>query len=182
MTQNTVADVTDYFDIKLPKDLPLIAAHHPISDKKFKSSKLDLSDLSVLQDFVTGVVSGHISHILKSEPIPTQKTNLLPNGKSAVLPVVGNNIIEIVKNTDKDVLIAVYTPFCDHCKNLFPAYDLLVRAVAAEPRIVIAKINAAANDIPSAWAIKGYPTLLWFPAKDKPYKKTPLPRPYWDAG
>ena len=73
-----------------------------------------------------------------------------------------------------------------------------------ESRIVIAKINALANDIPASWGVKAFPTLLWFPAKDKPYKVylyipsdpdslltvkfqpidqgTPVPKSYWDAG
>jgi hypothetical protein len=56
--------------------------------------------------------------------------------------------------------------------------------VQAESRIVIAKIDGSANDLPANWEVKGFPALLWFPAKDKPYKGEggPKPRPYWDAG
>jgi hypothetical protein len=65
-----------------------------------------------------------------------------------------------------------------------PTVDMLAKAVQAEPRIVIAKIDASANDLPNHWSIKSYPTLLWFPAKDKPYKEEgiAIPRHYWDGG
>ena len=65
-----------------------------------------------------------------------------------------------------------------------PTIDILAKAVAAENRILIAKIDGQANDLPASWNIKTYPALLWFPAKDKdkPYDKDPVPRPYWDAG
>ena len=54
----------------------------------------------------------------------------------------------------------------------------------AESRIVVAKIDGTANDLPPSWGVKTYPVLLWFPAKDKPYRDpaVPVPRPYWDAG
>lgn len=61
--------------------------------------------------------------------------------------------------------------------------DILAKAVAAEDRIAIVKIDGTANDLPLSWNAKTFPMLLWFPAKDKPYRERgPLPRSYWDAG
>ena len=101
-----------------------------------------------------------------------------------VIRVVGDTLMETVATPDKDVLLAVFAPYCAHCKKLMPTYDLLGRAVQGESRIVIAKIDGIANDIPLHWGVKNYPTLLWFPASDKPYSDNtvPMPKPYWDAG
>ena len=86
----------------------------------------------------------------------------------------------------KDVLLVVFAPWCTHCKKLLPTYEILARAVQGEPRIVVAKINGETNDIPAAWGVKAYPTLLWFRASDKDQLKDDLsalaPRDYWDAG
>lgn len=179
MTESSVADVIEYFGIDTEKDLPMIAAHQPTSDSKFKSKRIDISNAEEMQEFVVGVLTGLIPKVLKSEPLHKKGAN---NGP--VKRLVGSNVIEAVSAPDKDVLLAVVMPWCAQCKKVLPTFDLLGRAVQGDSRIVIAKIDGAANDIPALWGVKNYPTLLWFPARDKPYKNgaIPTPRPYWDAG
>ena len=178
MVNDAVADVVEYFNIDVNSDLPIIVAHEPSNDRKYKSKTFKILDKESLQDFVTGVVTGLIPHILKSEPIP--KSSKSPN---FVLQAVGLNVIDIVSDPNKDVLLEVYAPWCEHCKRLRPTYEVLGKAVQGEPRIKIVKIDGTANDLPQTWGVKGYPALLWFPAKDKPYKnQTPIPRSYWEAG
>ena len=194
MTQS-VADVLEYFEINLDKDIPMIAAHQPTNDYRFKSKLLDIHDRDSLLEFVAGVVQGIVPKVIKSEPVPQpkpkQQTLVSTTGAASsgpgelVVKAVGSTVVGIVGEEDKDVLLAVYTPWCPACKKLVPSYNVLAKAVQGEPRVVIAKINAAANDIPSSWGVKGQPALLWFPAKDKPYTGRggmPQPRPYWDAG
>ena len=129
---------------------------------------------------MAGVLSGRVRRLLKSEPTPKKAKA----GSSQVVKLVGNTVIDAVSQGDKDVLLSVYAPWCQHCRRLAPTLDILARAVAADDRIVIAKIDGTANDLPPHWGVKTYPALLWFPAKDKPYPeaKGPTPRPYWDAG
>jgi len=188
LTQSGVADVVEYFDVDMMKDLPLITAHLPVGDYKYKSKRISLLDEEDMLSFVTGVLNGKISKVLKSEPLPKSYTTATgstgSNGKGPVIKAVGNNIVEIVSTVEKDVLLAVYAPHSTHSKRLLPTYDLLGKAVEAEHRIMIVKIDGNANDIPTSWGVKGYPVLLWFPAKDKPYPigTVPTPRQYWDAG
>ena len=97
------------------------------------------------------------------------------------------------------LLLLLYTLKCENCKKLLPSYDILAIAVEGESnRIIIAKIDLTLNDIPLLWLnmIKNNhphsPSLLWFPAKDKPYNNNnnqdnnkiiiPVPKPYWDSG
>lgn len=177
LTHAGVADVVEYFDVDMDSEVPVIAGHMPSGDTKYKSSIISLNSKQDMMDFVQGVISGKISKILKSEPIP--KTN-----KGPVMKAVANTVLSLVSQPEKDVLLAVYSSHFVPSKRLLPTYDLLGKAVEAENRIAIVKIDTALNDIPTSWAIKGYPVLLWFPAKDKPYQpdRTPFPRPYWDAG
>ena len=179
MLDNNVADVLEFFGVDASKDLPIIVAHDPTSDSKYKSKTLTSLDDSHMQSFTKGVLQGTIKKIVKSEPVPA------PRGKGVhVVQAVGTTVVDIVSEPGKDVLLELYAPWCAHCKKLRSTYDILGRAVAAESRIVIAKMDATANDVPSAWNVKNFPTLLWFPAKDKPYNEDtgPIPRPYWDAG
>lgn len=185
MVEGSVPDVVDYFSVDLSTDLPLIVAHDPSQDFKYKSQKLsDPTDATLQQEFVAGVLTGAIRKVLKSEPVPRQVGKVV----KPVIQAVGSNVIALVSQVDKDVLLEVYSPNCVHCMRLRPTYDILGRAVQGDVRIVIAKIDGLANDLPASWGVKGYPTLLWFPAKDKPYKvgkdgiAAPSPKPYWDAG
>jgi len=65
----------------------------------------------------------------------------------------------------KDVLIEFYAPWCGHCKNLAPKFEKLGESFADTPTIVIAKIDATENDTPVD--IRGFPTLMFYPADDK---------------
>ena len=57
MADSAVADVVTFFEVDVKTDLPLIVAHSPSADNKFKSKKLDFSDANGLEDVLTvGVV------------------------------------------------------------------------------------------------------------------------------
>lgn len=131
-----------------------------------------------LTDFVVSVIEGSAKHTIKSEPIPVKSIS------DYVVKAVGSTLLSIIGKEDNDVLLIVNSPKCKSCSKHRPTYEVLAKAFQGEDRIVIAKIDGVLNDLPSAWKITDYPTLLWFPAKDKPYDNVDsiLPHPYWDAG
>ena len=55
MAQSAVADVVEYFDIDVNKDIPMIVAHQPVSDLKYKSKKIDIKNKELIQEFVAGM-------------------------------------------------------------------------------------------------------------------------------
>ena len=61
--------------------------------------------------------------------------------------MVGLNFEEIVKNSEKDVLVEFYAPWCGHCKALAPKYDELALRVNRNKNLVIAKIDSTKNEI-----------------------------------
>ncbi|KAG0379067.1 protein disulfide-isomerase precursor, partial [Mortierella sp. AD032] len=77
---------------------------------------------------------------------------------------------QVVHDNHKDVLIEYYAPWCGFCKRLAPIYDTL-GAMYKGSNIVIAKMDAVANDIPSSvpFAVDGYPTIKFKKAGSKDY-------------
>jgi len=99
---------------------------------------------------------------------------LQPNVKSEEVPekndgpvkvVVGKSFEAIVMDPTKDVLIEFYAPWCGHCKSLSPKFDKLGESFKGHDSVVIAKVDATENDTPVD--IKGFPTILFYPADDK---------------
>ena len=115
--------------------------------------------LSLSQDYIAGKLTATV----RSEPIPA-------NNDGPVTVVVGKTFESIVMDTNKDVFIEFYAPWCGHCKSLAPKYEQLGKAFEAEPNVVIAKVDGTENDTPVD--VQGFPTLFFYPANNK---ANPLP-------
>jgi len=118
-------------------------------------------------------IRAHVKAFHAGELKPTLKSEEAPADNSGpVRVVVGTTFNDIVLDTTKDVLIEFYAPWCGHCKALTPVFDQLGEKFANNDNIVIAKIDATANDIDHpAVHVQGFPTILFFAANGK---DTPL--------
>ena len=65
-----------------------------------------------------------------------------------------------------DVLVDFYAPWCGHCKTLAPAVAALAARHAADPTLIVAAIDATANDV-AGHAVAAFPTVKLFPAGEK---------------
>jgi len=111
-----------------------------------------------LKSWVSGVLDGSISPNVKSEAIPE-------SNDGPVKVIVGKTFDEIVMDSSKDVLVEFYAPWCGHCKALTPKYEELGKMFKDDSTVVIAKVDATANDTPAE--VQGFPTIILYPAGDK---------------
>ncbi|XP_064201545.1 protein disulfide isomerase family A, member 7 [Anguilla rostrata] len=120
-------------------------------------------DGKALERFLEDYFAGRLKRYLKSEPVPE-------GNSGPVKVVVAETFEEVVNDPEKDVLIEFYAPWCGHCKNLEPKYTELGEQLSGDPNVIIAKMDATANDVPTGYDVQGFPTIYFAPAgkKDTP--------------
>jgi protein disulfide isomerase family A protein 3 len=148
----------DEFNIKGASDKPAIAGKDA-SGQKFVMA--DEFSMDALEKFCNDLLDDKLEPYLKSEAVPEQT--------EPVKILVAKNFNDIVQD-DKDVLMEFYAPWCGHCKSLAPKYDELAKKLEDEDTVVIAKMDATANDVPKPYDVRGFPTLYFKPAGQKAKK------------
>ena len=125
--------------------------------KKFIVNDLSADGLkTALDDYESGALPPYY----KSEPVP--ETNDEP-----VKVIVGTTFNEMVLDNDNYVLVEVYAPWCGHCQQLEPIYKELGEKTASLDNLVIAKIDATANEHETI-NIEGFPTIYLYKPGSKP--------------
>ncbi|KAH0542932.1 hypothetical protein FGG08_002701 [Glutinoglossum americanum] len=144
---------------------PAFAIQETAKNQKFPFDQSKKITQKAIDEFVQEFVDGKMAPSIKSEPIPEKQDG-------PVYVVVANNYEQIVKDDTKDVLVEFYAPWCGHCKALAPKYEELAALYFNNPdyasKVIVAKVDATANDVPEE--IAGFPTIKLYPAgaKDKP--------------
>ncbi|KAK9996922.1 hypothetical protein SO802_021608 [Lithocarpus litseifolius] len=100
-------------------------------------------------------MDGNLKPFIKSKPIP--ETNNEP-----VKVVVAESLHDMVFNSGKNVLLDFYAPWCGLCKKLAPILEEVAVSFENDTDVLIAKLDATENDIPSDnFEVQGYPTLYF---------------------
>lgn len=149
------SELTEYGFDYVAGDKPVVGARDKDSQKFIMKDEFSVENL---EKFVKDFKDGKLEPYLKSEPIPETQ--------GPVKVAVAKNFADLVANTEKDVFIEFYAPWCGHCKKLTPVYDEVGKELADEPGVDIVKMDATANDVPPLFEVHGFPT-LYFYKKDK---------------
>ncbi|KAF7130493.1 hypothetical protein RHSIM_Rhsim10G0129000 [Rhododendron simsii] len=120
--------------------------------QKYLKTKLNPDHIATwLKDYM----DGNLKPFVKSEPIP--EINNEP-----VKVVVSDSLQAMVFNSGKNVLLEFYAPWCGHCQKLAPILDEVAVSYENDPDVIIAKLDATANDFPNdTFDVQGFPTLYF---------------------
>ncbi|PIA19000.1 protein disulfide isomerase, partial [Coemansia reversa NRRL 1564] len=157
---NKFASQADH--LNLEHKWPAFAIQKQANLDKFPFSQDEKITEEGIDAFVKDFIGDKLEPSYKSEPIPE-------SNDGNVFVLVSKQFNEVVFDKSKDVLVEAYAPWCHHCRSLVPIYEKLGSILKHNKNLVISKMDAIANDVPSsesALQIYGFPTIVLVSGKN----------------
>lgn len=150
--------ILEFFGMKKEEvpSMRLIRLEEDMAKYKPESDAITAANI---EGFVQKFMDGKLKKHLLSQDVPDDWD------KNSVLVLVSSNFDEIAFNSEKDVLVEFYAPWCGHCKQLAPIYDQLGDKFKDNDAVVIAKMDATANELEHT-KITSFPTLKLYKKGD----------------
>lgn len=147
--------ILEFFGIKKEMGVVVRIIHLHEGVDKYVPDFTDMTEENLVK-FGNDYLEGSLTKHLNTEEVPEDWD------AKEVKVLVGKNFEEVAFDETKDVLVEFYAPWCGHCKKLEPIYDELGEAFKDVPDVVIAKMDATANEVADV-TVRGFPTIKFFP-------------------
>ncbi|XP_037546225.1 protein disulfide-isomerase [Nematolebias whitei] len=145
----------EYFRVR-DFEAPLIRLVNLTDHVTYQLPSDTLND-ETIERFCQSYLEGNAKPKMQSEPIPEEWD------KKPVKELVGMTIERVAFNPNKTVFVFFYLPYSQKSRDLFPLWEELAEAFKYRQEVVVARIDASANDI--SVSVQGpYPSLCLFPA------------------
>jgi protein disulfide isomerase family A protein 3 len=93
------------------------------------------------------------------------------SGPSSVVTLTNSNFKKEVTDSDRDIMVEFYAPWCGHCKNLKPEYDNASNQLKDVESVMLGAFDASEDSPPEGFDVQGFPTLYFVPGD----KSSPVP-------
>ncbi|CAE8641872.1 unnamed protein product, partial [Polarella glacialis] len=148
----------DYVSVD-PEELPTARlVTNPMGSMSKYRLEGDVTEESIIA-FSRDYEAGRLKPWLQTEPLPATQPG-------PVYVLVGSTFESVVKDPTKDVLVEFYAPWCGHCKKLESVFTGVAKKLEGIASIVIAKIDATANDVEGV-DVEGFPSIKFWRADNK---------------
>ncbi|XP_064870309.1 protein disulfide-isomerase-like protein of the testis [Oncorhynchus nerka] len=117
----------------------------------------DTLDTPTIIAFCKTYLDGTAQPKMQSEALPADWD------QKPVIQLVGENLERLAFNPDKTAFIMFYLPYSEESRSLFPLWEELALHFLDREEVVIARIDASANDFNLSMRER-YPALRLFPA------------------
>lgn len=145
-------------NVNLQADFPALVVHDTETNLKYIHPQGSPLTPESISKYAKDFSAGKLEPTVKSAPVPETQDG-------PVYILVGTEFDKVVKDSDKDVLVEFYAPWCGHCKRLAPIYDELGELYKDSDKVLIAKVDHVDNEVSER--IEGYPTIKLYPAGKK---------------
>ena len=141
-------------------EAPALVAFSLANGTKFAlpPAALPLDGADSLVRFASDVLAGGVPVFLRSQPVQERK--------GALVELVGSDFASVAHDPASDVLVQFYAPDCGHCVKLRPVYEQVASKFADVDDLVVAQMDAAANDV-LGLEPEGYPTIVLYTKANK---------------
>ncbi|XP_027796333.2 protein disulfide-isomerase A2 [Marmota flaviventris] len=153
---NSNDHVLQYFGLKA-EEAPTLRLVNIETTKKYAPPGGGPITSASVADFCQMVFSGKLKPYLLSQEVPPDWD------QRPVKTLVGKNFEQVAFDETKNVFVKFYAPWCSHCKEMAPAWEALAEKYRDHEDIIIAELDATANEL-EAFTVSGFPRLLYFPA------------------
>ncbi|CAL9700083.1 unnamed protein product [Knipowitschia caucasica] len=114
-------------------------------------------DVDTISSFCQDYLDGNAAPKMQSEPVPEDWE------QRPVKQLVGSTLEKVAFHPNKTVFVLFYLPYSPQSRAVFPLWEELAEAFREQSDVIIARIDASANDIHMSMQ-RQYPSFCLFPA------------------